>query len=258
MKLLRPLITILALTQSVAHGKPPTPFDHTHKIWREVLSESVSKTGATTVVDYRMLKSNPTKLNSYLKQLEGVSHSDFQAFSKKNQLAFLINAYNAYTVRLIIDHYPVKSIKKTGGFFTSPWKKKFFKLFGEPTHLDHIEHDLIRKNFKEPRIHFAVNCASKGCPSLIQTPYLGAKIDEQLEAASRDFLNDKSRNRFDPKKSTLYLSKIFDWYGDDFVKANGSVIGFVAPRLGISPKDVSRTRFLDYDWSLNEREKGTQ
>ncbi|MFM8313131.1 MAG: DUF547 domain-containing protein, partial [Deltaproteobacteria bacterium] len=172
------------------------------------------------------------------------------------KLAFLINAYNALTIKWILQHYPVKSIKDTGGFLSSPWKKKFFKLFGEEQSLDGIEHGILRKDFQEPRIHFAVVCASKGCPALKGEAYTAAKLEEQLESSARNFLRDSERNYYNAEENRFFLSKIFDWYGDDFKKKLGSVQAFIVPRMIPDTSTVkiqeSTLKYLDYDWSLNE------
>ncbi|PIR22869.1 MAG: hypothetical protein COV44_05655 [Deltaproteobacteria bacterium CG11_big_fil_rev_8_21_14_0_20_45_16] len=232
-------------------------FDHTHQIWNEVLSRYVQPSGKTTVVDYKVLKGSPQKLNEYLKTLSSVSKSEYEKFSKSEKLAFLINAYNAFTLKLIINHHPVKSIKDIGSWFSSPWKKKFFNLLGTKMHLDGIEHDTIRANFDEPRIHFAVNCASIGCPSLATEAFVASRLDQQLEQAAVDFLTDESRNRFDPATNTLYLSQIFEWYGDDF-KSAGGVRSFVSTRMAKEPKvqekiSAAKLEYLDYNWNLNQK-----
>ena len=234
-----------------------TAFDHQHQRFALVLKEFVDVSGPMSTVRYAALKRDSADLDTYLDSISGVSKEEYQAFTRDQQLAFLINAYNAYTLKLIINHYPVKSIKDIGGTFSSPWKKRFFTLLGKKRHLDDIEHGMIREDFDEPRIHFAVNCASKGCPALLGEPFRAASLDDQLEVAAELFLGDSSRNRFDADASTLYLSKILKWYGSDFTKDGGTVAGFVADRLGVD--DAARTAirqarlaYLDYDWALNE------
>jgi len=232
-------------------------FDTNHRAWDKILHAQVRVTGSVTTFNYKAVKSDPKGLENYLKSVGDVSFSELQKWGEKDRLAFLINAYNAFTVKLIVDNYPVKSINDLGSPTESPWKKKFFKLFGETTYLDHIEHDLIRAKFSEPRIHFAVVCASKGCPSLRNEAYTARKLEEQLEAGAKSFLNDRGRNRYDPARNKLFLSKIFDWYGDDFKKKDGSVQNFVAPRMGKTSDEQTKIKsatleWNDYDWSLNE------
>ena len=236
------------------------PFDHKHALWDEMLQTYVVDHGAYSEVKYRLLKQNATdELNTYLQTLSSVSKEQFEKWNQAERLAFLINAYNAFTVKLIIDHYPVDSIKDIGGFFRSPWKIKFFTLLGEEVHLDHIEHQLIRgRDYAEPRIHFALVCASVGCPKLQTHAFTAERIESMLEAAAENFLRDSTRNRYDAAANTLYLSSIFKWYGEDFEAKAGSVENFVASYITDEPQARQRIRakqvdveFLDYDWSLN-------
>ena len=151
------------------------PIDHDHQAWTVFLKRHVKMGENASTVNYKAIKSGPSSLTEYLLSVEGVSQEDFDHFSENEKLAFLINAYNAFTVKLIVDHYPVKSIKDIGSFLSSPWKKKFFRLLGKERHLDNIEHDMIRKQFNEPRIHFAVNCASIGCPALQDEAFVASR-----------------------------------------------------------------------------------
>ena len=234
-------------------------FDHSHQAWTAFLQKHVKINGHASTIDYKAIKNNPKDLLEYLKLLEALSLDDFNRFSENEKLAFLINAYNAFTVKLIVDHYPVKSIKDIGSLFSSPWKKKFFHLFGEERHLDSIEHDMIRKWFNEPRIHFAVNCASIGCPALRNEAFVSTNLEKQLEEAAVAFLTDKSRNRYSPDAKKLELSSIFKWYGSDFPKKYGSLEAFIAPKItaNLEHQNIIRDKkanlsYLDYDWSLNE------
>ena len=234
-------------------------FDHSHQAWTIFLQKHVNVKGSASTIDYKSIKGDPKDLNEYLKSLEAVSQGEFSRFSENERLAFLINAYNALTVKLIVDHYPVKSIKDIGSLFSSPWKKKFFRLLGEERHLDNIEHDMIRKQFNEPRIHFALNCASVGCPALRNEAFVASQLERQLEDASVGFVSDKTRNRYSPETKKLELSAIFKWYGSDFPKKYGSLEAFIAPRITSNPEHQRIIRekkadlsYLDYDWSLNE------
>jgi len=239
------VITVALVASFTAMG-----FDHTHADWDRWLKKFTKVTGAVTTVDYATAKSKPEALRSYTQNIEAVTRAEFDRWTDPEKMAFLINTYNAFTVSLIADNYPVKSIKDLGGIFSSPWKKKFFRLFGEERHLDHVEHELLRKMWAEPRIHFAVNCASKGCPALRGEAFTAAKLEAQLESSAKLFLSDPSRNRWVAAENKLYLSKIFDWYGGDFVKKHGSVQAFVAPRMKASTG--AAITYLDYDWTLNE------
>lgn len=236
--------------------------------------DGVEIKGTSTEVDYAGFKSSQTDLTAYLKSLSAVSKETFNQWDKNTQLAFLINAYNAYTIDLILTRYPdLTSIRDIGGFFSSPWKQAFAPLLGEKRTLDDIEHNLIREKgvYNEPRIHFAVNCASIGCPALREEAYVGDKLDEQLEQQTVRFLSDNSRNYYDG--NTLHISKIFSWYKEDFEVQWGdstSLRGFLTHYSGaLSEKDgtpLSETdtkkiasesteiEFLDYNWALNDQE----
>ena len=234
-------------------------FDHSHAQFDKVLKDVVVQTGKFSRVKYQDLKKNPKLLEEYLAALSAVQQSEFKGFQENERLAFLINAYNAFTLKLIIDNYPVKSIKEIGGIFSSPWKRKFFKLLGEDFHLDRIEHDIIRKDFDEPRIHFAVNCASIGCPPLAPFAFVAAKLDEQLEQVTLNFISDSSQNRWNAAKRSFEISSIFKWYGSDFNRKHTNHGAFLATKMGLpaeTRKDALAGRvkydYLDYDWSLND------
>ena len=162
-----------------------------HGLYAQLIEKHV-KAG---VVDYGGMKRQEKMLDQYLALLEG---TDTDALTKNERFAFYVNAYNAWTIKLILTGYPgVKSIKDLGTLFQSPWKKKLVKINGEDVSLDHIEHDILRPQFKDPRIHFAVNCASKSCPPLISEPYQGTTLDEQLDANTRAFVNNPKENRLE-------------------------------------------------------------
>jgi hypothetical protein len=232
-------------------------FDHSHTKFTEVLKNFVIVSGPKSTVNYKALKKSPSQLNDYLADLSSVPMTDYKTFNKKQQMAFLINAYNSFTLKLIIDNYPVESIKDIGGLFSSPWKKEFFKLWGKDMYLDKIEHKILRKKFNEPRIHFAVNCASIGCPALRGEAFTAERLDVQLEEQAKIFLRDSSRNFIKKDKKEIYLSKIFDWFEEDFEKGSSTVQKFVAPYMTDDAElqkemvkfDVEHT---DYDWKLNE------
>ncbi len=204
------------------------------------------------VVDYARLKKEEQKLDRYLRVLEKANPDKLP---RTEQFAFYINAYNAYTIKLILEHYPVKSIKDIGSWWKGPWRIEFCKIGGKTLTLDEIEHSILRPRFKDPRVHFAVNCASKGCPPLISEPYEGGILDEQLDANTRAFLNDPKHNHLEG--NTLYVSKIFKWFKDDF---KGDVVGFflryadegLKGRL-LAKRNQIKVKYLDYDWSLNSQ-----
>lgn len=248
-------LSLLWLLSFTAFGQT---FDHGHLKFDQILGAHASQKGGQTWIDYVGMKSRSRKdLQAYLTSLSTVSIEQYKAFTPDQRLAFLINAYNAFTLEWILIHHPVKSIKDTGSFLSSPWKKEFpgYKLLGGKFTLDSIEHDRIRKEFKEPRIHFAVNCASIGCPSLSPRAYTGNGLQAELAAAEAAFF--KNTGKFIVKNKKAYLSSILDWYGDDFKAVFGSVEAYVLERskfYGVAgdlpAKDID-IDFLDYDWSLN-------
>ncbi len=221
-----------------------------HSGWTELLSTHVKE----GVVDYRAFKDNEEHLQRYLDLLAA---TDPEQLSEADQLAYYINGYNSYTVKLILDNFkdgkPPSSIRRIGGLFSNPWKISFAVLGGKTYSLDNIEHDIIRVRFNEPRIHFAVNCASKSCPILITEAYEGATIDGQLEKSTREFLENPEHNYLDGE--TLYVSSIFKWYKEDF---NDDPLSFflahASPALQQYLRNKAeqiRIKYLDYDWSLN-------
>ena len=245
-------------------------FDHGHTRLDSLLKQHVVwiNNGGASQVDYAAIMRDPKLLNEYLAEIAAVSQAEYRDFAKAEKLAFLINAYNAYTIDFVLTEYPdIESIKELGSLFSSPWKKKLFPLLGENRSLDEIEHGMIRKpgDFDDPRIHMAVNCASIGCPALRDEAFVAIKLDAQLEDGVRRFLGDSSRNRADEKG--LWESKIFDWYAVDFKKQAGSVAKWLAPyaeqlsndpdtRAAVAGGSI-RVRHLDYDWVLNDRRNPT-
>ncbi len=238
---------------------PCFSFDHSHSAFDQILDDVVIEKGWQTAVDYDLLHSNPDSLNNYLDQLEAVKKTDFDSWNKQQQMAFLINSYNAFTLKLILNNYPeIESIRDLGGLFSSPWKKKFLNLFGKKTNLDYIEQDVLRKKYNEPRIHFAINCASKSCPALQKKVYIGSQLNEQLENATIQFLRDPQHNRFNEEKNQLEISSLFDWFKTDFTKS-GSLINFISAYISDDPEiqsllkhESTKIKYLDYDWSLNK------
>jgi hypothetical protein len=238
-----------------------------HDAWDQLLQKHVVAVnrGFSTRVDYAGFQKERIALDTYLKSLTAVTQKRFASWSNHDQLAFLINAYNAFTIDLILTEYPdIESIKDFGSWFSSPWKKDFFTLLGREGNLGWIEHTLIRgdNTYKEPRIHFAVNCASIGCPPLLEHAYTGAKLEGQLEAQTKRFLADRQQNAL--KGDELVVSPIFKWYREDFEKGWGgynTLHGFFAKyanTLGIkgSKKDALAAgkvdiNFGEYDWGLN-------
>lgn len=235
-------------------------FDQEHKEYDKLLKSVVTYDGGQSYVDYKMIVKDPAALNTYLATLTAVKTEEFEGWNAGQKLAFLINAYNAFTIKLIVDNYPTKSIKDLGSFLKSPWKIEFFSLFGKKSYLDAIEHDMIRKKFDEPRIHFSVVCASIGCPPLHDFAFTANELEKQLKKATSVFLMDKNKNSYDVSKKKLRLSKIFKWYGDDFDKKYGSYLKFISTRITQNKEaqkliaaDKVSSRWNSYDWNLNEK-----
>jgi hypothetical protein len=242
-----------------------------HDEWNTLLNRHVKPihSGHSSAIDYAATQQDRAILTRYLNQLSLITQAEFDAWDKASQLAFLINAYNAWTVELILTKYPdIDSIKELGGLFSSPWDKSFIPLLGKTRSLNDIEHTLIRGSdrYNDPRIHFAVNCASIGCPALREEAYTGAKLELQLTEQTERFLADNSRNY--AKGDSLYLSSIFKWYGDDFTKgfrnthsieaflllysnSNKGVLTLTPAQRQAAEKQQLDIEFLDYDWSLN-------
>jgi hypothetical protein len=229
-------------------------FDHTHAMLDRMLAQHV----ADGFVDYAALKTGPKTLTDYLGQLASVPKNEFDGWSDANRLAFLINLYNATTLKLIVDHYPVKSIRSIGWLPGSAWKQDVVHAFGRVLSLDELEHGIIRREYRDPRVHFALVCAARGCPPLRAEAFVGARLNEQLDDQGRIFLGQAAKNRVDVTAHVVHLSPIFKWFGEDFEGQAGSVLKFVAPFL-LEP--VSRALasgdwkidYTDYDWSLNDR-----
>jgi hypothetical protein len=231
------------------------------------------------MVNYRGLKANPEQLQAFITALGQLDPQVYPGWSEKDKIAFWINAYNSLTLKAIIDHYPIHT--SFFGSFVYPknsirqipgvWDKLRFRVMGREMTLDEIEHSTLRKEFNEPRIHLALVCAARGCPPLRNEPYIGEKLDQQLDDQARRFLANPRKFAINRDQSTVYLSPIFKWFGGDFVKTYGTNQGFT----GFSPAERGVLNFitkyvkaqdreylrqggytvscLDYDWSLNEQ-----
>jgi hypothetical protein len=231
--------------------------DHSHEEFSEILKKYTSN----GFVDYKRLKEEPSRLKAYLASLSTVSEDQFGSFTTQEQIAFLINLYNSATLQLIIDHYPIKTIRDIGWFwfYKGPWHQDFIFLFGELTNLNHIEHELLRRNYTEPRIHFALVCAAQSCPQLRHEPYTAEKLDKQLNEQAFRFLNNSGKNFIEYKKKVIFLSYIFSWFEEDFTKEADSLKSYVTPFLDYEGnKDELkeyRVKFLKYNWKLNDWER---
>ena len=248
-------------------------FDHTYPVWDALLKKYVRwlPDNVQSRVDYTGLLADRAALQTVLSGWSAVSAAQFNAFSREQRMAFLINAYNGYTLALILTKYPaLKSIKDLGSVFQSPWKNKFFTLLGESQHLDWIEHEQLRPKFNDPRVHAAVNCASIGCPALRPEAFTATRLDTQLDDGMQRFMGDRTRNRFNPATNQVEASSIFKWFREDFEKGHRGlskledVWALYADQLAPDAPSRAKLRaksvgvsFLDYDWSLNGLVSGT-
>lgn len=227
-------------------------YDSQHRLWQEVLADFVH--GGN--VDYASLQKSPAKLEHYLDQLAAVTEEEFDRWSEFEQLAYLYNLYNAQTLKVVIDHYPIRSIRDIGGLFAGAWDRRVVRLFGKYTSLNVLKHEVIRQRFNEPRTHFALVLAAKGSPDLRGEPYLPQKLNDQLNEQAELFLEDQNQNRVDDKEKILYLSSIFKWFRKDFEQENNelwSVIRPYAPEaLNRAFDDAYSIKYSDYDWRLNQ------
>ncbi len=246
MKKLIFLILVISNICLNAQSKAPS-----HEIWNTLLKKNVSTNGK---VNYKDFIADSVQLGKYLKLLSD-NKPDEKVWSANEQKAYWINAYNAFTVKLIIKNYPVKSIKDVGAkmqipFVNTPWDIKFIKIGKDTYDLNNIEHGMLRKKYGDARVHFALVCASKSCPILLNEAYTAEKLDAQLDAQAKVFLSDKTRNDISADKPKL--SKIFDWYGMDFKSKGVSVIDFVNKYSRIKINVNANVSYLDYSWDLNE------
>jgi hypothetical protein len=248
-------------------------FDHGHAAWTALLRKHVVllRGGQASALDYAGMAADRGALTTYLERLSSLSAAAFAGFSPAQQLALLINAYNAFTIELILTRYPkLASIKDLGSLFQSPWQREWVPLLGRRLSLDDIEHGMLRQRgrFDDPRIHFAVNCASVGCPMLREQAYVAERLDGQLHEQTLRFMSDRTRNRYDAARGRLEVSKIFDWYGEDFRLGHRGIVWLPAffaahaGQLADAPADRERIRamrveisFLDYDWALNDAKR---
>lgn len=245
-------VMIICLALSMGWILPVTsaaggPVDN--QIWAQLLKAHVTNGR----VDYDGFKRDEAELDRYLAVLSGTDPGDL---SRSHQFAFYINAYNAFTVKLILTRYPgINSIKEIGSFFSNAWSRKFIPLNRFKVSLDHIEHDILRPRFKDPRVHFAINCAARSCPPLSHIPYEGDTLETRLDEQTRRFINDP-KNTF-LKGDTLFVSRIFKWFEDDF---SGNPLGFIRQYADDALKQALdqasarggiRLEYLHYDWTLN-------
>ncbi len=220
--------------------EPPAPQVQplSHDTWNQLLQKYVSATG---VVNYSGFKSNKKELETYLKILE--NNPPTSKWSSKKEMAYWINAYNAWTIKTIIDHYPISSITKIDGGKT--WNVKRVKSGNKTYSLDEVENKILRPKFNDARIHFAVNCAAKSCPPLLNKAWTASNLNANLDKMAKAFINNSKFNTIEKKK--IQISKIFEWYAADF----GDIITYLNKYLSITIDKKAKIEYVEYDWSLN-------
>lgn len=228
---MKKLLSILLITFTLSAAPSTVQYG-------KLLKLSVCEDG----VNYQLIKES-SLIQKVEKEFLLMNEEEFKTLSENDQIAWYNNLYNFYTVKLIVENMPVKSIRD----LKSPWDSKIVPLFGKMISLNHLEHKILRKEYDEPRIHFSLNCASIGCPPLRPTPFTGDSLDIQLDEQAEGFLRDETRNR--RENNTIYISQIFQWYGGDFKKKHGSYQNYIKEVLNISGK--VKFKFLEYDWGLN-------
>lgn len=228
-------------TEELPKEKTPEMVAPSHDQWNQLLQKYVNAKGD---VNYAGFKSNKAALQSYLDLL--AKNPPQNSWSRNEQLAYWINAYNAYTVKLIVDNYPINSIMDLHG--GKPWDVKWIKLGDKTYSLNNIENDIIRPKFNEARIHFAVNCAAASCPPLLNQAFTATRLNSQLEKQTRSFINNTSYNQI--KSGEVQISKIFEWYKSDF---GSSLIGYLNPYTEVDIKKNAKVKYKEYNWSLNKQ-----
>ena len=211
-----------------------------HQLWDQLLKKHVQETG---LVNYQSFQKDYSELSKYLKDL--ADHPPTEKWNREEILAYYINLYNAGTVQLILDHYPLGSIKE----INRPWGQKILRMGSREVSLGMLEHELLRK-MGEPRIHFAINCASYSCPKLLREAFTARELNKQLEQATLSFITDPERNKI--SADGLELSKIFKWYKRDFADGDQELVEFLNRYLATPLDTKIKISYLPYDWNLNE------
>lgn len=214
-------------------------------IFDSLLQKNVDKTGR---VDYQSLKNNETLLDNYLAYIQ--NNEPTKDWSSNKKKAFWINTYNAYTIKIILNNYPLKSIRDIKIDGKTAWKIPFVKVGQKRYTLDQIEHKILRKKFNDPRIHVGINCASVSCPRLWNFAFTEDNIASSLDNLMKEFINDTTRNKI--SKNNLEISEIFNWFSKDFMK-NGTIINYLNTYAAIKISEKASIKYLTYDWSLNKK-----
>ena len=214
-------------------------------IFDSLLQKNVDKTGR---VDYQSLKNNETLLDNYLAYIQ--NNEPTKDWSSNKKKAFWINTYNAYTIKIILNNYPLKSIRDIKIDGKTAWKIPFVKVGQKRYTLDQIEHKILRKKFNDPRIHVGINCASVSCPRLWNFAFTEDNIASSLDNLMKEFINNTTRNKI--SKNNLEISEIFNWFSKDFIK-NGTIINYLNTYAAIKISEKASIKYLTYDWSLNKK-----
>ena len=214
-------------------------------IFDSLLQKNVDKTGK---VDYQSLKNNETLLDNYLAYIQ--NNEPTKNWSSNKKKAFWINTYNAYTIKIILNNYPLKSIRDIKIDGKTAWKIPFVKVGQKRYTLDQIEHKILRKKFNDPRIHVGINCASVSCPRLWNFAFTEDNIASSLDNLMKEFINNTTRNKI--SKNNLEISEIFNWFSKDFMK-NGTIINYLNTYAAIKISEKASIKYLTYDWSLNKK-----
>jgi hypothetical protein len=258
---LAPIVALACFLPTPLAARQASPgFDHSYAGWSEVLRTCVRDDG----FDYAKLKQDRPKLDAVLAELKAVTPEELAGWSEKQRFAFWINTYNAFCIQKVVDNYPLGSIRKLDGAFglSSVFDKGFIPMKAhhpakknEALSLNDIEHEILRRQFKDARLHAAINCASKSCPPLRGEAFTAEELDAQLDEQMRAFANDPARNRLDPIKKELAVSEIFKWFAEDFERDAKSVKEFLLRYATPDKAELiksTKIRYLDYDWSLND------
>lgn len=265
------LAVILAVAVLCSGLPAAAKFDQSHQLWTDELGRYVDG----SLVHYEQWKKDQHGIGAYLKQLARISSGEYERFTADEKKALWINAYNAITIKVVLDHYPIKGTKPyypTNSLRQIPdvWEEFRYKVAGHEVDLYTIEHEMIRKQFQDPRMHFAVVCASNGCPPLLNRAYVAATMAKDLDEAARRYFSISKNVQYDPEKKEVRVSQLFRWFPLDFAAAAGfAKMPFPPPTddsivltyvLSMAPPDVkekfsekdTRVTYLLFDWSLND------
>jgi hypothetical protein len=242
-----------AVTMTEAYEANPDGPEFDHAAWNNILSKHVDDAG---FVDYAAIKRNPEPLEQYI---AAIDQAPFKQMGRDEKLALLINAYNAFTIQLILDNYQTAKNAENGiRAIDDPWTGRTWSVGENEWTLDEIEHEVIRPNFKEPRIHWALVCAAYSCPPLRNEAYTAENLEQQLTAQAKYVHNHPRWYRYDASNHTVHLTAIYDWYAGDFEQTSGSVLKAVgqhapAVKRALDNGNPPRIEWIKYKWNLNDK-----